>query len=108
MSPAQIAVRFKFAKEYLHLTVKNWRLIIWTDEIGMQMGANEGLISRCGDIQKKNTIRTVLLPHISMSLKRLIEYEVRCNINENLKLNESIIMKLVRKLISYLSVDFLC
>jgi len=41
-------------------------------------------------------------------LKRLIEYEVQCNTNENLKLNESIIMKLVRKLIFYLSVDFLC
>jgi hypothetical protein len=72
------------------------------------MSANEGLISRCGDIQKKNTIRIVLLPHTSVSLKRLIEYEVQCNTNENLKLNESIIMKLVRKLIFYLSVDFLC
>jgi hypothetical protein len=44
LSPDQIAVRFKFAKEYLHWTVEDWRLVIWTNKMGMQTGTNEGPI----------------------------------------------------------------
>jgi len=44
LSPTQIAARLKFAKEHIHWTVEDWRVVIWTDEMGMQTGTNEGPI----------------------------------------------------------------
>ena len=44
LSKEQKAARLRFAKKYIHLTLEEWRRIIWTDEMSMQTGPNQGRI----------------------------------------------------------------
>ena len=40
--PEQKQKRLKFAREYIHWTIEDWRRVAFSDEMGMQTGANVG------------------------------------------------------------------
>ena len=42
LSTKQKAARLAFAKKYINWTAEEWRRVIFTDEMGMQMGSNGG------------------------------------------------------------------
>ena len=44
LSPKQKEARLKFAEEHIHWTIEDWRRVIFTDEMGLQTGANEGIV----------------------------------------------------------------
>lgn len=44
LSRAQKKARLKFAKEHLHWTIEEWCRVLFTDEMGLQTGANGGMI----------------------------------------------------------------
>ena len=44
LSKEQKSARLKFAKKYIHWTQDEWRRVIWTDEMSMQTGANQGRV----------------------------------------------------------------
>jgi transposase len=44
LSPKQKAARLKFAQEHVHWAKQDWRYVEFSDEMGLQTGANEGNI----------------------------------------------------------------
>ena len=40
----QKRARLAFAKKFIHWTIEDWKWVIFTDEMGMQTGANVGQV----------------------------------------------------------------
>jgi hypothetical protein len=44
LSVKQKQLRLNFARAFIHWTIEDWRRVIFTDEMGMQTGANQGQV----------------------------------------------------------------
>jgi len=56
LSQKQKKTRLRFAKEHIHWTMEDWRRVIFSDEMALQTGANEGVVWvwRSPGVQKRN------------------------------------------------------
>src|SRR5579859_5500508 len=60
ISPTQKKACLQFAETYVKWTLEEWRHVIWTDEMGMQTGANCDVFWS-GESQKKSIMKIVVV-----------------------------------------------